>query len=97
MVRTQVVPFPLSLEAAPVSSIVLRQQLEPLAEEFGVEAHICYTREPREGLLRLLSRDTLILLACHRRGWLRWWPSRPERLAHWLRRRGYHVVLEFVE
>jgi hypothetical protein len=97
MVRTQVVPFPLQLEAAPVSTAVLRQQLMPLAEEFGAHIEICFTRDSREGLLQLLSTNSVILLAARRRVWTPWWKSREERLANWLRRRGYNAVLEFVD
>jgi len=93
MVRTQVVPFPLQLEAAPVSTAVLRQQFVPLAEEFGAHLQICFTRDPREGLLYTLAKDSVVVIAARRR----WWKSREERLAMWLQRRGWCVVLEFVE
>ncbi len=93
MVRTQVVPFPLQLEAAPVSTAVLRHQLVPLAEQFGAHLQICFTRDTREGLLHTLSKDSLVVIAARRH----WWKSREERLAIWLRRRGWNVVLEFVE
>lgn len=96
MVRTQIVPFPLQLEAAPVSTAVLRQQLEPLAREFGAHLEICFTRDPHDGLLHILSRDSVILIAARRRPWSRWWPSREQRLATWLLRRGYSVILEFI-
>ena len=72
---------------------VLRRQLAPLAEEFGAQLHVCFTRDTREGLRHVLSKDTVILLAARRH----WWKSREERLAAWLRERGYSVVLEFVE
>ena len=93
MVRTQIVPFPLQLEAAPVSTTVLRRQLVPLAEEFGAHLQICFTRDNREGLLHTLAKDSVVVIAARRR----WWKSREERLAIWLRQRGWTVVLEFVE
>ncbi len=93
IVRIQVVPFPLQLEAAPISMDVLRRQLAPLAEEFGARLQVCFTRDTHEGLRHVLSNDTVILLAARRH----WWKSREERLAAWLRDRGYSVVLEFVE
>jgi len=93
MVRTQVVPFPLQLEAAPVSTAVLREQLVPLAEEFGVPLQICFTRDSRDGLLHTLAKDSVVVIAARRR----WWKSREERLGIWLRQRGWNVVLEFVE
>ena len=93
MVRTQVVPFPLDLESAPVSVGVLRQQFVPLAEEFGAHLQICFAREPRAGLLHTISKDSVVVIAARRR----WWRSREERLANWLRRCGCSVVLEFVE
>jgi hypothetical protein len=85
------------LEAAPVSPVVLRRQLMPLAEEFGARLEICFTRDSRDGLLQILSKDSVVLIASRRRGWTQWWSSREERLAHWLRRRGFNVVLEFVD
>src|SRR5580704_17526296 len=91
MVRTQVVPFPLQLESAPVSTAVLRQQFVPLAEEFGAHLQICFTRDTREGLLHTLSKDSLVIIAARHH----WWKSREERLACWLRRRGWNVALEF--
>jgi hypothetical protein len=97
MVRTQVVPFPLQLEAAPISLAVLRRQFAPLAEEFGAHLEFCYTRDTREGLLHVLSKDTLVLIAARRHWWNNWWPSREERLANWLGKRGYKVILELVE
>ncbi len=93
MVRIQLVPFPLQLDCAPVSTAVLRQQFAPLAEEFGAHLQICLTRDTREGLLYTLARNSVVVIAAHRR----WWKSREERLALWLRRRGGNVVLEFVE
>lgn len=93
MVRTQVVPFPLQLESAPFSTTVLKQQFVPLAEEFGAHLQICFTRDAREGLLQTLAKDSLVVIAARRR----WWKSREERLADWLRRRGSNVALEFVE
>ena len=94
IVRTQIVPFPLQLDATPVSTAVLRQQLVPLAEEFGAHLQICFTRDTREGLLHTLAKDSVVVIAARRR-W--WWKSREEQLATWLRRRGWAVVLEFVE
>lgn len=94
MVRTQVVPFPLQLESAPVSTAVLRQQFVPLAEEFGAHLQICFARDTREGLMHTLATDSVVIIAARRR-W--WWKSREERLAMWLRKRGRNVVLEFVE
>jgi hypothetical protein len=93
MVRTQVVPFPLQLESAPISASVLRQQFVPLAEEFGAHLQICFTRDRREGLLHTLAHDSVVVIAARRH----WWKTREERLALWLRQRGWNVVLEFVE
>ena len=93
IVRTQVVPFPLQVENAPVSAAVLHRQLIPLAEEFGAHLQLCFTRDAREGLLHTLAKDSVIVIASRRR----WWKSREERLAIWLRQRGWSVVLEFVE
>jgi len=93
MVRTQVVPFPLQLESASVSTKVLRRHFAPLAEEFGAHLEICLTRDNREGLLHALTANSLVVIAARRH----WWKSREERLAIWLSRRGWNVALEFVE
>ena len=93
LVRTQIVPFPLQLDSTPVPAQVIRQQLAPLAEEFGADLQICFTRDTREGLKYVLSRNSLIVIASPRR----WWKTREQRLAAWLSERGYSVVLEFVE
>jgi hypothetical protein len=98
MVHTQVVPFPLQLDDAPISTAVLRRQLAPLAEEFGAHLQICFTRDAGEGLLHVLSADSLIVLAARKSWWRpRWWKSPQERLAKRLTRRGYNVLLEIVE
>jgi len=98
LVRTQIVPFPLQLEAAPISSTVLRQHLMPLAEEFGAHVQVCFARDHRDSLRHVLSPDSVILLAARRSWWQpRWWKTSEERLAAWLRRNGYTVVLEFME
>jgi hypothetical protein len=98
MVRILVVPYPLQLEASPVSAGVLRQQLAPLAAEFRAHVQICCARDSRDGLRYSISKDSVILIAVRRSdSWMRWWPSREERLASWLRRHGYFVMLEFVE
>ena len=97
MVHPYVVPFPLDLEAAPISGTILRKQFVPLAEEFGAHLQLCFTRDPREGLLHALGKDSVVLIAAYRRPWSLWWPSREERLARWLSRRGYFVMLEYVE
>jgi hypothetical protein len=54
---------------------------------------LCFARDAREGLLHTLAKDSVIVIASRRR----WWKSREERLAIWLRQRGWSVVLEFVE
>ena len=97
MVHTQIVPFPLQLEAAPISASILREQLTPLAEEYGAHLQVCFTRDTREGLQHVLSKDSVVVIAARPRSWIRWWPSREERLAAWLHHHGYIVLLEFVE
>ena len=98
MVRILVVPYPLQLEASPISPAVLRQQLAPLAAEYKAHVQICCARDSRDGLLYSVSKDSVILIAVRRSdSWTRWWPTREERLVSWLRRHGYFVMLEFVE
>ena len=97
MVHAHVVAFPLELEAAPISVATLRNQFSGLADGFGAHVQVCFSRDRNEGLLYLLSPQSVIVIAARRHWWRRWWPSGEERLARWLRRRGYFVVLEFVE
>jgi len=98
MVHTQIVPFPLQLESAPISPSVIRQQFTPLAEEFGAHLQICLARDVRESLRHILAKDSPILLATRRRWWQpRWWKSSEERLAEWLRKNGFTVVVNYVE
>jgi hypothetical protein len=92
MVRTQAVPFPLPLEAAPVSAGFLRAQLTPLVSEFGAHLEICFARDPREALAQLLTTDSVVVIASRRR-WFR--KTREEGLAAWLMRRGYNVLIEY--
>lgn len=93
VVKVQVVPFPLQLEATPVSATVLRRNLAPVADQFGAYLQICFTRDSKEGLLQTLALNSVVVIAARRR----WWKSREQRLAEWLRHRGGNVVLEFVE
>jgi len=92
MVRTQAVPFPLPLEAAPVSADFLREQLTPLASEFGAQLTICFARDSREALAEFLTKDSVVVIASRRR-WIR--KTREEGLAAWLMRRGYNVLVEY--
>jgi hypothetical protein len=98
MVRIQVVPFPLQMEAAPVSADVLHRDLTPLAAEFGAHLQICFARDEEAGLLHYLAKNSVVVIAARRRCWrTRWWKSREERLACRLDKRGYNVMLEFTE
>jgi hypothetical protein len=92
MVRTQAVPYPLQLEAAPVSAGILREQLTPLAREFGARLQICFARDDREALAHLLDADSVVVIASRRR----WWRTREERLARWLIHRGFHVAVVYL-
>jgi hypothetical protein len=92
MVRTQAVPFPLPLEAAPVSADFLREQFTPLVTEFGAHLEICFARDTWEGLAQLLTRDSIVVIAS-RRKWYR--KTREERFAAWLMRRGHNVLIDY--
>ena len=93
MVRTQVVPFPLQLDSAPVSTAVLRKELVPLAGEFGAQVQFLFARDSRKGLLHCVAQNSVVVIATRKR----WWKTREERLASWLSAQGCRVVLEFVE
>jgi hypothetical protein len=93
----RVLPFPLELETAPLSPAVLSRQLAPIAGEFGAHLQVCFARDLEQGLLHLLSKDSVLLIAAASHWWRPWLASPEVRIAKRLQARGYNVVLKFVE
>jgi len=97
LVQVLLVPYPLALHEGPVSAATRTRQLMPLAKQFGAHVQLCYSRDLREGLLHLLKRDSVVLIAAPRHWWNVFWPSPEQRLSTWLNRLGFLVLVDFVE
>lgn len=89
LVKVQVVPFPLDLDQSPVYIDFMKNQLAQFQSELPVAGEIRLSREFDAGLLSTLGRDSVVILATHKRPWR----TRNERLAATLRRAGHKVVL----
>jgi hypothetical protein len=93
VVRLYAVPYALPLESPPVSVDFLEEQIRALARECPTEftSRIYLCREPRWTLRELFPPHSVIVIA----GKKRWWPTKEQRWASWLRRAGHEVI--FVE
>ena len=89
LVKVQVVPFPLDLDQSPVFIDFLKDQLMHFRSELPVTGEIRLSREFEAALLSTLGRDSVVILATHKRPWR----TRTERLAATLRHAGHKVVL----
>ena len=89
LVKIQIVPVPLDLCQSPVAMDFLKEQLSALRPDVPAARELRFTRDFEEGLNGMLKKDSLVVLATRRR----FWKTRTERLADWLRKRGYRVVL----
>jgi hypothetical protein len=89
LIKLEVVPFPLDLEHPPVPVDFLKEQLEHFESTLPITREVRLTRELKPGLLDALRRDSVVILAT------RWrpWSTLNERLAGWLRRAGFKVLL----
>jgi hypothetical protein len=89
LIKVQVVPYPLDLEQSPVPIDFLKEQLEQFETGLPTTREVRLARELKPGLLDALRRDSVVILAT------RWrpWSTHTERLAGWLRRAGFKVLL----
>ena len=89
LIKVQVVPFPLDLGRPPVPVDFLKEQMEQFKSKLPMTCEIRLARELKPGLLEALGRDSVVILA----GRWRPWSTLNERLAGWLRRAGFKVLL----
>jgi hypothetical protein len=93
LIITEVVPFRLPLDQPGVSLEFLKRRQEALVAEAGLDGgdirlQICFCRDKKETLGRLLGASALVILGGRRR----WWPTREQRLETFLARLGHQVV-----
>ncbi|MBI4876094.1 MAG: hypothetical protein HY822_15765 [Acidobacteria bacterium] len=90
-ITTLAVPYPLPLSSPPVPVGFTEGQIRRLASGCSastrVELYLC--RDLRETLSGLLKPGSLVVMGVRQR----WWGSREQRMAQWLRKNGHDVVL----
>jgi hypothetical protein len=96
LVRIEDVPYPLPLDLPRISAEFLQNGMVPLASRHGAHVQICFARNTFEGMLYLLSKKSVLVMAARRR-WFRFLhATREECLARTLQSRGYSVLVEYV-
>jgi hypothetical protein len=90
LLAIQTVPYPLSLEAPPVSTEFLENRFSKLASDAAVNAsvEIRLGRDTGDVLESGLGPHSVVVIGGRRR----WWPSATMRLARRLERSGHQVV-----
>jgi hypothetical protein len=90
LLAIQVVPYPLSLDAPPVSVEFLEQHFSQIAQEAAVEAavDIRLARDAADVIESELGPHCVVVIGGRRR----WWPTASMRLARRLERLGHQVV-----
>ena len=90
LMAIQQVPYPLPLDAPPVSVEFLEKSFSNMTSEAGVEASIDIRlcRNPRDVVERDLGPHCVVVIGGRRR----WWPTAATRLARRLERLGHQVV-----
>jgi hypothetical protein len=87
----KVVPYPLPLEAPPVSSAFTAGVLSQLAAEQEADVTVrVYLCRDRDATIRdALAPGSLVIMGCRKQ----WWPNRTPLLARLLKRDGNEVIL----
>jgi hypothetical protein len=90
LLAIQVVPYPLGLDAPPVSVEFLEKRFSNMASEAGVEARIDIRlcRDAQDVVESELGPHSVVVMGGRRR----WWPTAAMRLARRLERLGHQVV-----
>ncbi len=90
LVALQEVPYPLPLDAPPVSVEFLEKRFSNMASEAGVEASIDIRlcRDARDVVESELGPHCVVVMGGRRR----WWPTAAMRLARRLEHLGHQVV-----
>ena len=84
-----VVPYPLSLDNAPVPATWMERRLSALFSAFQINIQICLCRDRMEALRMKLPAKSIIVIGASRR----WWAFQERHMANKLRRQGYRVIL----
>ena len=94
LVRAEIVPYPLAVEAPAIGLEHLRDEMETLLESCGLEAkaEIVLAREMETAVRTALSPRSIVILASHRRIWR----TREEDLERLCSRLGHEVSLCYV-
>lgn len=90
LVAIQEVPYPLPLDAPPVSVEFLEKRFSNMTSEAGVDARvdIRLCRDARDVVESELGPHCVVVIGGRRR----WWPTAATRLARRLERLGHQVV-----
>jgi hypothetical protein len=90
LIDVHVVPYGVPLDEPTVDPKYLSRRIRNLAREstLQVSAEIVYARDWEQGLRRVLSPASLILMAIQRS----WWRTSEKRLAARLRKLGHQVI-----
>jgi hypothetical protein len=90
LVAIQEVPYPLPLDAPPVSVAFLEKRFSNMTSEAGVDASIDIRlcRDARDVMKNELSPHCVVVMGGRRR----WWPTAAMRLARRLENLGHQVV-----
>ena len=90
LIDVHVVPYGVPLDEPTVDPKYLSRRIRNLAREstLPVSAEIVYARDWEQGLRRVLSPASLILMAIQRS----WWRTSEKRLAARLRKLGHQVI-----
>src|SRR5262249_50937672 len=90
LIDIQVVPYGVSLDEPIVDPKHLERRLKNLAREshLTVSAEVVYARDWEQGLRRVLTPGSIVLLPMYRA----WWRTSEKRLAARLRKLGHTVV-----
>lgn len=94
LVRAEIVPYPLAVEAPAVRLAHLRNEMETVLAscELEAEAEIVLAREMETAMRKALRPRSLVILASHRR----LWRTREEELKRLCSRLGHEVSLSYI-
>ena len=90
LIDVHVVPYGFPLDEPDVNPKHMERKLRNLAQETSlrVSAEVVYARDWEQGLRRVLSPGSVVLMAIQRQ----WWRTSEKRLAARLRKSGHQVV-----
>ena len=90
LIDVHVVPYGVPLDKPTVNPRYVERKLRTLAQEcsFPISPEIVYARDWEQGLRRVLSPGSVVLMAIKKS----WWRSSEKRLAARLRKQGHQVM-----